>query len=419
MMIVTNKASFSERPTAPFRRQLPSGGLLQGTVAEPYEQVAEVFMRGFVDRGEVGASLCICVDGDVVIDLWGGTADASTGDSWEEDTVSVVFSCTKAAAALCIHWLAAKGVLRIDERVSHYWPEFGSAGKRDITVRMLLDHTAGVPVLRQLLKSDCLEDADYMAEKVAAETPFWQPGMAHGYHAITFGVVLGELVRRVTGRSIGQFFDREIAGPRGIDFWIGLPQLVESRTAAIISPQASEIQQTPFSRAVADRDSIAHLFIYNSGDWARRGMNTRAGREAEIASANGVTNARGLSGLYALLLPGVTAEFEPLLRHMRDATGRQQPLLDRTLLLPTRFDSGFMLRMDNRTSSDDRSSFVCGEQAFGHCGSGGSVGFVDPAARMSFGYTMNRMGGGVLVNDRGQALIDATYQSLSKLKSSR
>lgn len=419
MMTVTSKEHFSERATEPFRRHLPSGGLVQGTVAEPYEEVAEVFVRGFVDRGEVGASLCIRVDGDPVIDLWGGVADASTGEPWDEDTVSVVFSCTKAAAALCIHWLAAKGLLHINERVSHYWPEFGSSGKCDITIRMLLDHTAGVPVLRQPLKSDCLEDADYMAGKVAGETPFWQPGTAHGYHAITFGVVLGELVRRTTGRSIGQLFDREIAGPGGIDFWIGLPRFVESRTAKIIPPLASEALQTPFSRALADKGSIPNLFIYNSGDWARRGMNTRAGREAEIASANGVTNARGLSALYAFLLPGVTAEFEPLLRHMRDATARPPPLMDRTLLLPTRFDSGFMLRMDNRTSSDDRSSLICGEQAFGHCGSGGSVGFVDPAAQMSFGYTMNRMGGGVLVNDRGQALIDATYQSLSKLKSRR
>ena len=419
MMTATSKANSSERTTGPLLWRLPSGSLVQGTVADGFEEVAEAFMQGFLDRGEIGASLCIRVDGDVVIDLWGGMADISTGEPWDEDTVSVVFSCTKAAAALCIHWLAARGLLRIDERVSHYWPEFGTGGKRDITVRMLLEHTAGVPVLRQPLKADCLEDTDYMAHKVAEEMPFWQPGTAHGYHAITFGVVLGELVRRITGRSIGQFFDCEIAGPGGIDFWIGLPRLVEPRTATIIPPLASEIPQTPFSLALADKGSIPGLFIYNSGDWARRGMNTRSGREAEIASANGVTNARGLSSLYALLLPGATAEFEPLLRHMREATARRPPLTDRTLLLPTRFDSGFMLRMDNRTSSDDRSSLVYGEQAFGHCGSGGSVGFVDPMARMSFGYTMNRMGGGVLVNDRSQALIDATYQSLSKLRPRR
>lgn len=419
MMTVTSKVNFSGRAVWPLRRHLPSGSLVQGTIAEGFGAVAEAFVRGFLDRGEVGASLCIRIDGDVVVDLWGGTADASTGEPWDEDTVSVVFSCTKAAAALCIHWLSAKGLLRLDERVSHYWPEFGASGKRDITVRMLLDHTAGVPVLRQPLKSDCLEDTEYMTDQVAEETPFWQPGTAHGYHAITFGVVLGELVRRITGRSIGQFFDSEIAGPGGIDFWIGLPRLVEPRTATIIPPLASEIPQTPFSLALADKGSIPNLFIYNSGDWARRGMNTRSGREAEIASANGVTNARGLSGLYALLLPGVTVEFEPLLRYMRDATARRQPGVDRTLLLPTRFDSGFMLRMDNRTSNDDRSSLIFGEQAFGHCGSGGSVGFVDPAMRMSFGYTMNRMGGGVLVNDRGQALIDATYQLLTKLNSRR
>lgn len=419
MMTVTRMLNSAERAIGPLRRYLPSGGLVQGTVAEGFGEVAEAFVRGFLDRGEVGASVCIRVDGDVVIDLWGGIADVSTGEPWDEDTVSVVFSCTKAVAALCIHWLAAKGLLRIDGRVSHYWPEFGSSGKRDVTVRMLLDHTAGVPVLRQPLKSDCLEDADYMADKVAGETPFWQPGTAYGYHAITFGVVLGELVRRVTGRSIGQFFDHEIAGPGGVDFWIGLPQLVEPRTATIIPPLASEFPQTPFSLALADKGSIPNLFIFNSGDWARRGVNTRSGREAEIASANGVTNARGLCGLYALLLPGVTAELEPLLRHMRDATARRQPHLDRTLLLPTRFDSGFMLRMDNRTSSDDKSSFVCSEQAFGHCGSGGSVGFADPEAGMSFGYTMNRMGAGVLVNDRGQALINAAYQSLSRFKSRR
>ena len=134
MMTATSKANSSERTTGPLLWRLPSGSLVQGTVADGFEEVAEAFMQGFLDRGEIGASLCIRVDGDVVIDLWGGMADISTGEPWDEDTVSVVFSCTKAAAALCIHWLAARGLLRIDERVSHYWPEFAANGKADVKV---------------------------------------------------------------------------------------------------------------------------------------------------------------------------------------------------------------------------------------------------------------------------------------------
>lgn len=403
------------RRLGPHRVFRPAGSWVRGAVAQGFDEVADVFAQSFLDREEVGASLCIRVEGETVVDLWGGTADISTGRQWDESTVSVMFSCTKAAAALCIHRLSALGLLGIDDRVCHYWPEFESSGKRDITVRMVLDHTAGIPVLLQPLKEDCLEDSDYMAAMIAGQAPLWQPGSVHAYHAVTFGFVLGELVRRTTGCSIGQFFEREIAGPSGFEFWIGLPQAMESRIAAILPPTAAGTPQTAFARALADKNSIPSLFIYNSGDWARRGVHTRSGRKAEIASANGVTNARGLTGLYEMLIPGARAEFGPLLRHMRDACSRRRPSADRTLMLPTRFDSGFMLRMDNRTSIDDRSSFVCGEHAFGHCGSGGSVGFVDPAMRMSFGYTMNRLGSGVLVNDRGQALIGAAYRALSEL----
>lgn len=379
--------------------------MIYGEVDPAFDAVTAEFERNFHDRGEVGASLSVLVDGRPVVELWGGIADPETGRQWERDTVGVVFSCTKGAVALCIHLLSRSGEISLDLPVHRLWPEFAAHGKGDITIGMLLDHSAGIPVLTAPIGPKALQDWDFMTGRIAAQTPFWRPGERHGYHPVTFGHTLGEVVRRVTGLSLGGFFAAEIAEPLGLDFWIGLPEEIEPRIAPIIPAPAGP--STPFlEAALHQRGSIPNLFVFNSGDFARAGVNTRAGRVAEIPGANGVTNAHGLAQLYAHAL-----QHPDLLPDERPATWAG---FDHTLLMPTQFDRGFMRSMDNRGALGDGHSMRVGTRAFGHCGSGGSIGFADPAAGLSVGYTMNALGSGSLLNTRGQALVDAVYHSLRR-----
>lgn len=388
---------------------------VSGVVDPAFVAVAEEFDRNFTARGEVGASLHVLVDGRPVVDLWGGVADPATGRPWERDTVGVVFSCTKAAVALCVHLLLASGEIREDMPVTQVWPQFGANGKGDITIGMLLNHSAGIPVLSEPLGSGMLEDWEYMVGRIADQAPFWRPGERHGYHPVTFGFVLGEVVRRVTGSSIGGFFASEIAGPQGLDFWIGLPPEIEPRVAPIVKGIAGEVTTTPFlDAALHQRGSIPNLFVFNSGDWSRVGVNTRAGRAAEIPAANGVTNGRGLAQMYANVLRGPVAGS---LGGLESAPAHSMPVsdgLDATLLMRTRFRGGFMLSMDNGARLGDGHSMRIGSRAFGHCGSGGSIGFADPELGLSVGYTMNKQGPGTLLNERGRALVDAIYRSLGQ-----
>jgi CubicO group peptidase (beta-lactamase class C family) len=391
-----------------------------GACKPGFERVAEAFERNFAERGEVGASACITVGGESVVDLWGGTANPDTGAPWTKDTVSIVFSCTKGATALCAHVLASRGALDLDAPVVELWPEFGQHGKERVTTRMMLDHSAGVPALREKVKASGPYEWDYMTERLAAEEPFWVPGTRNGYHGLTFGWTVGEMVRRASGKSLGTFFQDEIATPLGLDFWIGLPEAIEPRVAPMI-PFVNRREQavTPFLRALAtDKTSIPALFYFNSGAVLGGGLNTRAGRTAEIGAANGITNARGLAGMYAPLAQGGgTLVDATTLARMGEVSMATHD--DATLRIPTRFALGFMKSMDNRRRSvgaqvfgPEVDSVILGSAAFGHVGAGGSLGFADPAAGLSFGYTMNRMGPGLLLNDRGQALVDATYLSL-------
>ncbi|MBS0518178.1 MAG: beta-lactamase family protein [Proteobacteria bacterium] len=393
---------------------------VEGTCKKGYERVAEAFQKNFADHGEVGASVCVKVGGQTVVDLWGGVANARTGAAWTKDTVSTVFSCTKGATALCAHVLASRGKLDIDAPVTELWPEFGRHGKEAVTTRMMLDHSSAVPALREKVKDDGPYDWTYMTERLAAEEPFWKPGTRNGYHGFTFGWTVGEMVRRASGKSLGAFFRDEIARPLGIDFWIGLPEEIEPRVAPILAYSLKPEQaKTPFLRDLAtDRSSIPWLFFMNVGAWRAGGANSRAGHAAEIGAANGITNARGLAGLYAPLSTGggklVDARTLARMGEVSMATHD-----DATLRIPTRFALGFMKSMDNRTRSvgaeifgPDVDSAILGSAAFGHVGAGGSLGFADPAAGFSFGYTMNQMGPGLLLNHRGQSLVDATYLSL-------
>ena len=387
---------------------LAGGGRIQGHCAPTFRGVLDQFRANFAARREVGASVCIVHDGSTVVDLWGGIADAADGRQWERDTVSIVFSCTKGAAALVAHMLVERGQLDLDADVADLWPAFPRNGKAGTTLAMMLSHTAPVPHLRETIRDGGVCDWDYMVERIAAEPAWWEPGTRQGYHGLTFAWTVGQMVRLASGKTLGAVFRDEVAEPLGLDFWIGLPEAEEPRVAAMIASDPAEVDfDSRFFRSVTrEPGSLPQLFLGNTG---KANFNSRDVRAAEIGSANGITNARGLAGMYAPLTRGgggLVGE-DTLARMGRVAAATHD---DAVLRQPVRFGLGFMASMDNRGRSGD--SAILGEAALGHVGMGGSIGFADPQARLGFGYTMNRMGAGLLLGDRGQSLVDAAYRSL-------
>ena len=396
-----------------FSAETPAGRI-DGVCDPKFEAVAEAFVANFTENDEVGANVCVMLEGETVVNLWGGRT-ARDGADWQEDTVSIVFSCTKAATALCAHMLADQGKLDLDAPVAHYWPEFADNGKEEATVSMMLDHSAGVPHVREKLKDGAYTDWDYMVDLIAREAPFWEPGTRNGYHGVTFAWTVGELVRRAAGMPMGEFFRKQVAEPLGLDFWIGLPEEIEPRVAPMIQAEIDpNAPPSKFQQAVmTDPQSPPHLFLLNNG---AADFNSREIHAAEIGSANGITNGKGLAGMYAPLACGGTANGVTLVSEDTLARMCQTSMathLDATLMIPSRFALGFMKSMDNRkVPNAANSSVIIGERAIGHVGMGGHFGFADPECGLSFGYNMNRMAMGILLNERGQALVDAAYTSL-------
>jgi CubicO group peptidase (beta-lactamase class C family) len=395
---------------------------IQGTCDDRFSEVREQFERNFSERGEVGASVCVTVEDNTVVDLWGGLADSATGREWERDTIGVVWSATKGATAICAHILVSRGELGLDRRVTDYWPEFGKNGKDEVTVRMLLAHQAGLAAHREPLPEGGLCDWDLSVDLLAAQEPWWEPGTKAGYHALTFGHLVGELLRRVTGISLGTFFRQEIAEPLGLDFWIGLPESEHGRCAPTIAAEPpGDPSQLPrfYQAALADPTSLQGHVLLNSGGLMMPGaMDTPAVYAAEIPAVNGVANARALANLYRpLSIGGGGLIDEATLAEASRVASAQS--VDATILYPTRWSLGFMKATDNMGLADGgvENSVLLTDEAFGHVGMGGSVGIADPRARMSFGYTMNRQGGGLGMNERGQALADAVYGALGYRRS--
>jgi len=389
-------------------------GEIHGFCDSKFEPVLREFIQNFQSRDEVGASVCIKIEGETRVDLWGGQADPKKNKPWVEDTVSVIFSCTKAAVALCAHMLIYQGKLDLHAAVTDYWPEFGKNGKEKITVAMMLNHSAGLPAFREPIKKGGFTDWDYMVQRLEEEAPFWEPGTRNGYHMISFGWTVGELVRRASGQSLGTFFKENVADPLGLDYWIGLPTEIEPRVAPIILSKYAVGESLPeFIQALLNKpDSISSLSLINTGRFLANDPKYHA---AEIGGATGISNARGIAGMFAALscdgtLKGVKLlSKEAIIRMSQISMATQHDL---TLLIPTRFALGFMKSMDNRHRSFGNESLIIGEKAFGHAGAGGSLGFADPECRLSFGYTMNRQGHGIMINQRGQSLVDECYQSL-------
>ncbi|MEO2168502.1 MAG: serine hydrolase domain-containing protein [bacterium] len=384
--------------------------IIQGTCDARFVAVREAFTENFAERREVGAAFSLYVEGRCVVDLWGGHRDQAKTEAWEPDTIVNVYSTTKAMAALCAHQLVEEGLLDLDAPVAKYWPEFAAAGKQGISVRQLLCHQAGLAAVREPLPDSALYDWDAMVRALAAEKPWWEPGSAHGYHAVTFGWLVGEVVRRITGESLGTTFRRRIAEPLGADFQIGVPDADHCRIAEM-SPMS--LEKAPDEPALAeilmsDPEGVAAKAFMNPASMAL-GPNVPAWRRAEIPGANGHATARGLARIYGALGAGGSLDGVHVLakESIERCRTEHSSGADLVLQTETRFGLGFMLTQDRPGAS-----FGPNTGAFGHPGAGGSLGMTDPEAGIGFGYVMNFMGPHILLDPRARELIRATYASL-------
>ena len=373
-----------------------------------FARVREAFAEGFRARGELGAAVALAVEGELVVDLWAGHVDDARTRPWQRDTLVNVYSTTKGVTALAAQRLVDEGRLDLDAPVARYWPEFAQAGKGALPVRWLLSHRAGLPAVRKLLPNEALYDWDAMTSALAAEAPWWEPGSAHGYHAVSFGWLVGEVVRRIAGKSLGGYVRETFARPLELDFHIGLPESEHARVADIVQPAApdpnGEAAQL-FVRALADPEGVTARAFMNPPSMAL-GPNVPAWRSAEIPGANGHGTARALAVLYgraALGDAGGVISSDATLR----CRAEQSRGPDLVLGVPTRFGQGFMLRQETHEGGR-----CLGTGAFGHPGAGGSLAFAEPERRLGFGYVMNRMGPRILLDDRAIALVEAANACL-------
>lgn len=360
----------------------------------------EAFIGNFAERGERGAALCVTLGGRTVVDLWGGWADAARTRPWRPDTLVNVFSIGKGLTAVCAARLAGQRRLDVDAAVSRYWPEFAAAGKDIITVRQILTHQAGLPAIRRRMPPGSMLDWDAMTAALAAQEPWWEPGTGHGYHVNTFGFLVGEIVRRATGSTVGTTLREEVAGPAGADVHIGLPASADSRTADFIWPGPPPEEDEP--AGLDDTKLMAYNAYFNPGGLSGAGVvNARAWRAAELPSTNAHASARGVTRIYTALAAGGISDGTVMVDRGALAAATTQQVYGHDLVLdrPSRFGLGFQLTQPERP-------FGPGPSAFGHFGAGGSVGFCDPDISVAFGYVTNEMGPR-WQNPRNRALIDA------------
>jgi CubicO group peptidase (beta-lactamase class C family) len=378
--------------------------MIDGTSDPGFAAVRDTFAASFEAGREVGASFAATVDGRTVVDLWGGHADAARSRPWVRDTIVNVFSTTKAMTALCAHILVDRGALDLDAPVAHYWPEFAAAGKEAIPVRMLLSHTAGLAAIGERISLETLYDWDRYVAAIAAQAPWWEPGTANGYHAITFGHLVGELIRRTSGKSVGEFLRDEVTGPLGADFHIGLPASEDGRCGEMIGATAAE--NAAAGLGVPAPDSLRAKVLGNPAlrpDLA----NTSAWRRAEIPAANGHGNARSVARVLSALACGGSVDGIRLLSAESIVRAIEPQAYARDLVLgfKIKWGLGFMLTSEQLPLSPN-------PRAFGHGGWGGSLGFVDLDARVSWAYVMNKMAPGTAGDTRGFALMASLYGAL-------
>jgi CubicO group peptidase (beta-lactamase class C family) len=374
---------------------------IHGSCDRRFARLREALEVNFGERGEHGAALAVTLEGVPVVDLWGGWADGARTRRWQRDTIVDVFSVGKPMAAMCLLMLLERGAVDLDAPAALYWPEFAAAGKGETTVRMILGHRAGLPAIRRPLPREAMYDWQGMTAALASETPWWEPGTRHGYHVNTFGFLVGELVRRVSGEPIGRFFGRSIAGPLGADFQFGLASAEHARVADFLFPEMPSFEE------VFEPGMVRNAYLNPPGISGLGTVNTARWRAAEMPSTNGHANARAVARIYCALAAGGTIDGVSLLAPgtvalaASEVSSGPDALLDR----PSRFGLGFQLTQPERPLGPS-------PNAYGHFGAGGALGFADPDAGLAFAYTPNQGYGPRWQNPRNRALIDALYDSL-------
>jgi CubicO group peptidase (beta-lactamase class C family) len=366
---------------------------IQGYTEAGFESVRIAFEKNFLGD-EVGASIAVVGEGRTLVDLWAGHADRARAMPWRRDTLANVWSTTKGVASLCCAMLVDRGELDYDEAVAHYWPEFGAHGKGKVTVAMLLSHQAGLSGPCEPVEWLDFCDAEKINDLLLAQEPLFEPGSASGYHATTFGPLVGGLFRRAAGRSIGNFLRDEITGPLAADFFIGLPESEEYRVAEMIGYDigamsvefANEVQRC----ALANPEANPEI------------SNERAWRAAEIPSVNGQASATGIAKIYGALANDGELNGTRLLspETLAKATELRHKGIDRVFMLPFEWGAGFIRNVHKVLYGPN-------PHAFGHTGYGGSYGFADPERRIGVGYVMNKMGASLIGDTRGANLIRA------------
>ncbi|MEA2475153.1 MAG: hypothetical protein QOE06_3068 [Thermoleophilaceae bacterium] len=392
--------------------------MIGGSVAHGFESVRHVFERNLADGRELGAACAAYVGGEKVVDLWGGIRDARSGARWDEDTLVLVYSTSKGLAAMTLAMLHSRGRLDYDERVATYWPEFAQNGKERVTVRQLLAHEAGLPVVDERLDPKLIADFDRLAEVIARQRPLWEPGARHGYHGISIGWYMGELVRRVDPehRTLGRFFAEEIARPLELEVYFGVARDLPKRRIARIERAALRslpgLRDMPprMALAMANPRSVTFKAFANPRVYSPATFDSRHYRHLEFPAGGALGTARSIARAYSAF-----AVREPELgitpATMAELTAPPRPPRrgwhDEVLKVDTAFSLGF-------ARPHGEMDFGFSKSAFGHPGAGGSFAFADPEAEVSFAYVMNRMGFHIANDPREKALRDALLRCVGR-----
>jgi CubicO group peptidase (beta-lactamase class C family) len=376
-----------------------------GTCDASFVAVREAFENNFIEHGEIGAAVHITVDGVSVVDIWAGYSTPAKDRIWQDHQLVNAFSVGKGITAVIAAQCVARGEFEYETLVTDVWPEFGTQGKEILTIRDLLGHRAGIPALRERLPRGAMFDWLQMTSALATERPWWEPGAAHGYHVNTFGFLIGEVIRRATGTTVGQLIQRDIASPLEADVYLGAPSHLHARMADFEWPGGVPSEDVPVGMDEAQTMQF-NTYSNPSGLSGAGVVNSAQWREAEMPSTNMHASARGVSRLYTALAAGGTHEnVEVIPREVLDVSVSEVSQGDDQVLgRVSRFAHGFQIPIPER-------GFGPHSESFGHYGAGGSVGFADPISRVGFGYVMNQMGPR-WQNPRNKALIEALYSCL-------
>lgn len=371
--------------------------MYEGSVEQQFAPVAQAFGELMQERQQRGAALCVQVAGQTVVDIWAGQRDRARQHPWQKDTLVNIFSSGKPLLAVVVLQLIQEGRLGLDDRVADYWPEFAVQGKASVRVRHLLNHQAGLPAISQPLPAPALFDWAAMVQALEQQSPWWEPGTAHGYMPMTYGWLLGELVQRIEGCSPGEAIARRIAQPHGLHCYVGLTPQQQTQVSDVshIAGAVGDEIATRLLDSVLKTDSLTAKAFINPPSMLTS-SNKPEWRAMQQPAANAHSDARSLAGFYSALLRGELLAPEWLAQMQQE----QSYGPDRTLLTTTRFGLGCMLEQTGSPAA----SFALGEQAFGHPGAGGTLGCADPERQLSVAFVTNSLGAYVLMDPRARTL---------------